>query len=295
MQKIIFSLPAYRAFAEDFLKHKQFELGEYREQRFSDGTLFVSPNSDVRDKECIIIGGITPHEDLTEILLLAHTLKKEGARKIIAVFPYLGYARQDRDKPAESWGIKWLGEICAASGIDQVVTVDVHSPAAMDNFKIPLISLSAVETLAKELAPEFEKTTICIAPDEGAVEDCAQFCSYNTTNEISHFKKERQDTGVRLLDFYGEIADKVILVDDVLDTGGTLLLACSRLQEMGAKEIIIVVTHGLFSTPSWTKLWDVGVKRIYCTDSNPLINNASSSSLVIISIKDLIVKYFLIP
>ncbi|MCX6712579.1 MAG: ribose-phosphate pyrophosphokinase-like domain-containing protein, partial [Candidatus Vogelbacteria bacterium] len=85
MKKVIFALPAYQAFAQAFLVYDQFESGEYKERRFSDGTLFVSPNSDIRDRECIIIGGVTPHEDLTEILLLAHTLKKEGAKKVIAV------------------------------------------------------------------------------------------------------------------------------------------------------------------------------------------------------------------
>ncbi|MCX6712973.1 MAG: ribose-phosphate diphosphokinase, partial [Candidatus Vogelbacteria bacterium] len=193
----------------------------------------------------------------------------------------------------ESWGVKWLGEVCAASGVDEVVTVDVHSRAAVDNFKVPLNSLLAAEVLAKALKPEFEPSTICVAPDEGAIDNCAKFCSYNSNNKISHFKKERQESGIKLLDFYGEVAPRVILVDDVLDTGGTLLQACTKLQEKGAQEIIVVVTHGLFSTPAWTRLWDVGVKRIYCSDSNPLVGNIKSPNLIIIPIKELIVEYFL--
>ena len=127
--------------------------GRFQVARFENGELHLDVQSSVRNENCFVLGSIAPpDEQLLSMLLLAHTLKKEGARRVCALLPYLAYARDDKDKPGKSLATAWAGTLAQASGLDGVITVDVHSERAKRLFPIPVLSLSPAELFAEVFA-----------------------------------------------------------------------------------------------------------------------------------------------
>jgi ribose-phosphate pyrophosphokinase len=165
------------------------------------------------------------------------------------MFPYLAYARHDKDKPGESLGAAWVGAIAQASGIDEVIAVDVHSDRARDLFPIPVISLSPAEIFAKALRRFSLTDATIVAPDEGAIARCeaVKKALGMTGGEIPYFAKHRTATGITHVGRISDVGRRVVIIDDILDTGGTLVSACERLREVGVEEIYVMVTHGLFT------------------------------------------------
>jgi ribose-phosphate pyrophosphokinase len=204
------------------------------------------------------------------VLLLAHTLRREGAKRVVAVLPYLGYARQDRADPGESLGIAWMGELLRAVGVDRVLTVDVHSRQAAACFPMPLHSLSPARLFAEVLDNSGRQPVSLVAPDEGALERCEavrRAAGFDTP--LAYLRKQREAGGVTHGAVVGRVLRRVAIVDDILDTGETLLSACAHLGRAGAHEILVFATHGLFTGERWRELPTLGVRRIYTTDSVP--------------------------
>lgn len=285
---IIFSLADYRRLLPAFGKNAGFRTGKYAIRRFENGTRLISLKTDVKGESCAVLGGSVPGEDLVETLLLTHTLKKEGAAGVILVIPFIPYARQDKNIVGESWGSKWLGDIFAASGVSRVVTVDIHSPEAA-RFPVPLTSLSPAGILSEKIKKEIGAGAVCIAPDEGAVDNCLSVNrALKNDSGIASFVKKRGRYGVKLLSLKGKVGDEVIVVDDILDTGETLVAACRKLREASVQKITVAVTHGLFNGSEWKKLFRLGVRKIYCTDSNPLARRFASPKIRVVPVAKLI-------
>ena len=267
--------------------------GKFCADRFENGELHVEVRTSVARQHCLILGSIAPPDgQLLSVLLLAHTLKKEGARWVTAILPYLAYARHDKEKPGESLATAWVAELAQASGIDQVTTVDAHSERATALFSIPVTSLSPAEIFAQALVGCGLTGATIVAPDEGAIARCqaVRAAAGLAAAEIPHFQKHRTATGVTHGGLTGEAARQVVIVDDILDTGGTLLSACDKLREAGVDDISIMVTHGLFTGDRWKGLWQLGVKRIFCTDTVPLPPDVNASSIVPLSVVPLIAR-----
>ncbi|HVY94181.1 MAG TPA: ribose-phosphate diphosphokinase [Bryobacteraceae bacterium] len=269
---ILFAFDAWKKMAE-VLGKAGLASGGFRAAQFENGEWHIEIGTPVRGQECLVLGSIAPPDgQMLSTLLLGHTLKKEGAREVRAVLPYLGYARHDRDKPGESLATAWSGAIVQASGIDSVVTVDVHSEYCSRLFPVPLISLSPAETFARAFARFGLRDATIVAPDEGAITRCeaVKKAAGSVQATIPFFRKQRTAAGILHTGLIGAVGRKVVIVDDILDTGGTLVSACEKLREGGAEEIDVMVTHGLFTGERWRKLWGLGVRRIFCTDSVPI-------------------------
>jgi ribose-phosphate pyrophosphokinase len=267
---ILFAFEAFQAMGVALAKFGT--LGRFRVRRFENGELHLDLQTLVRGENCFFLGSIAPpDEQLLSTLLLAHTLKKEGARRVTALLPYLAYARDDKDKPGESLATAWAGALTQASGIDQVITVDVHSERAKRLFPMPVLSLSPAEVFAEALNRCGLRRATIVAPDEGAIARCeaVQRAAGTPSGKIPYFEKQRTETGITHAGPIGAVGRQVVIVDDILDTGGTLLSACEKLAEAGVAEITIMVTHGLFTGERWKHLRALGVKRIFCTDSVP--------------------------
>jgi len=270
---IVFASGAYQSMAAAIGKTSERALGKFRTARFENGEMHVEVQTSPLNEHCLILGSIAPpDEQLVSVLLLAHTLKKEGARRVIAAFPYLAYARHDKDKPGESLAAAWAGALIQASGIDQLITVDVHSERAKALFQVPVISLSPAELFAEVLRGHSLRDATIVAPDGGAIGRCqaVKVAAGLADDQIPYFEKHRTPTGITHSGPLGEVGRRVVMVDDILDTGGTLLSACEKLRAAGVGDISIMVTHGLFTGERWKALWRLGVKRIFCTDSVPL-------------------------
>ncbi len=288
---ILFASETHRSMAAALEKSAGLETGQFCGKRFENGELHIEIRTSVAREHCVVLGSIAPPDgQMLSALLLAHTLKKEGARRVTAIFPYLAYARDDKDKPGESLAAGWTGSLAYASGIDEVVTVDIHSERARRLFPIPVRSLSPAEILAGAVTTFGLRGATMVAPDNGAIGRCqaVRAAAGMAVCEIPHLEKRRTATGIIHGGFIGRVEREVVIVDDILDTGATLVSACEKLREAGVDDISLMVTHGLFTGDRWKKLSALGVKRIVCTDSVPLPAGVDARGIVRLSVVPLL-------
>jgi ribose-phosphate pyrophosphokinase len=292
---IMFALPDYQPLlARELSGRSAPSLGSCQIGRFPNGELYARLDGPVAGRVCAVLGSLAPpDEQILSVLLLAHTLKRNGARRVVALLPYLGYARQDRAEPGQSLGAAWAGDLLRAAGVDQLLTIDVHSRLATTCFPIPLDSLSPAVVFADALR-QGGLTDVCVvAPDEGALERSgAVVRAAGIRTPPAHLHKVRDADGVTHSSLEGTITSRVVIVDDILDTGGTLLSACAALRQAGAKEISVLVTHGLFTGQRWRELPALGVRRIYTTDSIPAAQQPAWELVEVLQVAGLIVDAF---
>jgi ribose-phosphate pyrophosphokinase len=238
-------------------------------RRFPNGELHVQVPGPVSDRRCVIVGSISPPPgNLERLTLIAHALRRAGAERISALLPYLAYARQDRAPEAESLGLGWVGELLRASGIAEVTCVDVHSARSAELLGLALSSLSPAGLLASALPDTWRSEVTLVAPDEGAVERCTAVArAVGVDRPIVWARKRRTTSGVEHLGLVGAPGRRAIVVDDILDTGDTLVSCCRALRRAGASEIGVVATHGLFTGDRWRALLADGVQGIWITDT----------------------------
>ncbi|OGC82624.1 MAG: hypothetical protein A2788_01865 [Candidatus Abawacabacteria bacterium RIFCSPHIGHO2_01_FULL_46_8] len=271
--KFIFSSADYQQMAAALARRTGMQQKKFQLLRFPNAEMYLRINAKVAKKDCLVLSPLTPPDsNLLTTLLLCHTLKKEKAKHVSLVAPYLAYARHDKGVPQESLATAWLGSLIAASGIKQVITVDLHSKEDQKLFPLPIIKLSPAALFAQAIKRHklFEATFV--APDEGAIARCkAVQKELGIRRPITYLKKKRdkQHKGITVSKLHGPISKRVILIDDMIDSGGTTILCCKKLKEAGVQEIFIMVTHGLFHGKKWQQLWSLGVKHIWCTDSFP--------------------------
>jgi ribose-phosphate pyrophosphokinase len=187
-------------------------------------------------------------------------------------------------KSGESLAAAWAGMLLKASGIDQILTVDVHSERDRQLFPIPLISLSSANLFAAEIEKRALTAVPIVAPDRGAIARCQAVKKElgSPPSDLPYFEKKRTEQGIVHRGLVGEVGRRAIIVDDMLDTGGTLVSACEKLIEAKVEEICIFVTHGLFTGEEWRKLWSLRVSRIFCTDTVPPARHIKSEDKITI-------------
>jgi len=237
-------------------------------KRFPNGELHLEVPDRVRQRPCVIVGSISPPAgNLARVTLVAHALRRAGAERITAVLPYLAYARQDRAGRDESLGLAWVGELLRASGISEVVCVDVHSDEATDVLGLPVMSLSPAGLLADALTASCGPGTTFVAPDEGAIDRASAVAhAVGVDRPVVWARKRRTPAGVEHLGLVGTPGDRAIIVDDILDTGDTLVSCCGQLRQAGVSWIGVIATHGLFTGDRWRALLADGVQEIWITD-----------------------------
>lgn len=286
----IFAQEMYRAMAAELSHSADVKLGCFEPRRFENREIYIRLLMPVNDEVCGILASVAPPDDqMLFTLLLAHTLKKESARKVTAILPYLAYARHDKNKPGESLAAAWLGAVMQASGIDDVITIDVHSERATQLFPIPVHSISPAEVFAAALGRCGLAEATILAPDEGAIgRSEAVLAALGRSDVVPYFEKHRTAAGITHAELFGKISSQVVMVDDILDTGATLVSACEKLNQAGVHDLTVMVTHGLFTGERWKKLWDLGVGRIFCTDSVPAPPGIDSTRILRLSIAPLI-------
>jgi ribose-phosphate pyrophosphokinase len=292
---IIFSLPEYQSLLPHELTGRSVPaLGDCKFARFPNGELYVRIDGPVADRVCAVLGSLgPPDQQILSVLLLAHTLKREGARRVVALLPYLGYARQDRAEPGQSLGAAWAGDLLRAAGVDHVLTIDVHSHQATACFPIPVDSLSPAPLFADVLVQHGLTDVSVVSPDEGAVERSdAVIRAAGIRLPLARVHKQRDPDGVTHSSLFGTVTSRVVIVDDILDTGGTLVSACAALRRAGVQSITLFATHGLFTGQHWQELPALGVQRIYTTDSVPAARGSGGDMVEVLPIGRLIVDAF---
>ncbi len=295
---ILFALEKYEALGAALERMlPRLRAGEFQVARYDNGELHAIVHTPVAFEHCVVLGSIAPpDEQFLSALLLANTLKKEGGAKVTALLPYLAYSRHDKDKPRESLAMALVGRLLEAAGVDQVITADVHSDAGKQLFPIPIISFEIAELFAGAIKKyELTEATI-VAPDNGAIarSKAVQRAAGIPDGDTPYFEKQRTATGIAHVGPIGKVGSRVVMIDDMLDTGTTLVSACQKLVEAGVREIYIMITHGLFTGERWKQLWSFGVKRIICTDTVPLPDGLDRRQIETLSIVPLLRQQLLL-
>lgn len=281
-----FALPGFEALLP---RHGSGEVGEVAVDRFANGELRVTVGTKVAGRRCLLIGSTAPpDEQLLVLTLTADALKRRGAARAIALLPYLGYARQDKPRPGGEPAIPWVGALLRASGVDELIAIDVHSDRAAELLAMPVASLSPAELFAAEIGRLGLERPTLVAPDRGAIaRSLAVAKAMGGGAPVAHLRKERTAAGVVHHGVVGEVGRSAVVIDDILDTGGTLVSCCHLLRRAGVEEIRVMVTHGLFSGETWHELLAL-VDGIWVTDTIPALAAAPPPGVRVLSVRPLI-------
>lgn len=288
---VIFAAQTYYARFANSLKEQDPErvtIGKFEVMRFPNKEICVAVREGVENKDCLLIGSIAPPDSqLAEFLMLSDALNRGGARSIQAFLPYMAYARQDKFAPGQSGGIAAIGSLFRAVGIDKVITIDLHSDLDKKLIGLPIATLMPAPALfAKEIQDLNWEDMIVVAPDEGALPRTQALAqALNVQRPIAHLVKQR--ASIIHLGLVGDVGPHAVVVDDILDSGRTLVSACNMLRQKGVKEVAIAVTHGLFTGEIWKELFSLGITSLFVSDSCPTAQRTEEPQVKIISLKPL--------
>ena len=274
--------------AEKIAKAYGNELGKTNVLRFSDGEF--QPNYEESVRGCtvfIIQSTFPPAENLLELLLLIDAAKRASAYKVVAVIPYFGYARQDRkDKPRAAIGAKLVANLLSAAGVDRVITMDLHADQLQGFFDVPVDHLYASSLFVPYLKSlDIENMTVA-APDMGGTKRANAYSRFMNTEMVICYKLRKQANVVEDIKVIGNIENKeVVIVDDMIDTAGTICLAADMMVQEGAKSVRVCATHPVLSGASFEKIESSSIEEIIVTDTIPVPRE--SNRIRIISVAEL--------
>lgn len=287
-ETILFSGSASRQFAENVARSFGEPLGVVDIQQFSDGEIQASYEETVRGKDVFIIQPtVPPSDNIMELFIMIDAARRASARKIIAVIPYFGYARQDRkDRPRVAIGAKLMANLLEAAGVDRVMTMDLHADQIQGFFSVPIDHMFASTVFLPYLKNlNIEDLTI-VAPDTGGTKRANNYAKYLDADLAICYKQREKANEVAQMTVIGEVKDRnVIIVDDIIDTAGTLCKAADMILERGAKSVSAVITHPLLSGPAYERIEKSGLKQLIVTDSVPL--RSASDKIKVLTVADL--------
>jgi len=267
----IFSGNANRELAEEIAEYVGVELGAAEISRFSDGEIQVKINESVRGADVFIVQPTcTPvNENLMELLIMVDAMRRASARRITAVIPYYGYARQDRKTRArDPITAKLVANLLTASGARRVVTIDLHAGQIQGFFDIPVDHLLGGPILAQYFMQLRLENVVVVSPDVGGVAR-ARGLAERIAAPIAIIDKRRPEPNVaEITNVIGEIKGKnVIMIDDIIDTAGTITKGAAALRELGAKDIYVCCTHPVFSGPAVERLKNSVIREVVVTNT----------------------------
>ena len=260
-------------------------------RKFADGEIYIEINENIRGNSIFIIQSISSpaNDNLMELLLCIDALKRSSAKNITAVIPYFGYARQDRKVvPRTSISAKLVSNLITKAGADRVVTVDLHAGQVQGFFDIPVDNLFCTPIFARHVKKNIKsRNIICVAPDVGGTER-ARALGKSLDVGLAIVDKRRPAPGKsQVMNVIGNVKDKTcIIVDDIIDSGGTIINSAKALKDRGAKEVYVYITHGVFSGEAVKKIQQSTIKKLVITDSidNQIrVNKAKNIEILTIS------------
>ncbi len=289
----IFAGNSNRELAEQIAKKIRLPLGASVVSSFSDGEIAISINEVVRGSDVFIIQSTcTPvNDNLIELLILIDALKRASAGRITAVMPYFGYARQDRKaKARDPISAKLVANLITTAGADRVLTMDLHAPQLQGFFDIPVDHLLGAPLLAQYFMNKFAngvEDVVVVSPDIGSVGRCRKFAE-KLDVPLAIIDKRRPKANVcEIMNIIGDVRGKrVILVDDMIDTGGTIVNAASALSDIGATEVYACCTHGVLSGPAIDRVRTSPIKELITLNTIPLPKEKKISKVTILSVAD---------
>jgi len=274
--------------AEKITKAFGAELGKTSVLEFSDGELQPSYEESVRGCTVFIIQSTPPPaENLMELLLMIDAAKRASAYKVVAVIPYFGYGRQDRkDRPRASIGAKLVANLLVSAGVDRVMTMDLHADQLQGFFDVPVDHLYASTIFVPYIKSLGMDDLAVAAPDMGGTKRANAYSRFLDTHMIICYKIRKKPNVVEEIRAIGEIEGKnVFIVDDMIDTAGTVCLAAEMMKNEGARSVRVVATHPVLSGPAYDKINESIIDEVIFTDSIPIKH--CSDKIKVLSIAEL--------
>ena len=288
IQPKIFACTNSRVLAEKITKSFGVELGNIIISKYSDGEFQPSYEESIRGTRIFIIGSTNPSsKNLMELLLMVDAAKRASARHITAVIPYFGWARQDRkDKPRVPIAAKMIARMIESAGATRVMTMDLHADQIQGFFQIPVDHLYA-STIFLPYIESLELDNLCIAsPDMGGSKRAYAYAKALKSDVVICYKQRKKANVISHMELIGNVEGKnVVLVDDMVDTAGTLAKAGDLIIEKGAKSVRAICTHGILSGDAYEKIEKSNLEELIVTDTVPKIK--SNSKIKVLSCADL--------
>ncbi len=280
----IFTGNANPALAREICEFLHLPLGAASVKSFADGEIYLQIQENVRGADVFVVQPTCKPVDrnLLELLLMIDALKRASADRITAVLPYYGYARQDRkDKPRVPISAKLIAKLLERSGADRILALDLHAAQIQGFFDIPVDHLFATPVMIDYLKPTLSVDTIVVSPDAGGVERARAFAK-RLNMPLAIIDKRRDDVNVaEVMHIIGDVEGKeCLMVDDLIDTAGTLVKGAEALLKQGAASVRACATHAVLSPPSFGRIENSGIKEVVLTNSIPAQEEAARSKKI---------------
>lgn len=273
---VVFSLTSNKELVKEICSYLKIKEGEIKIEHFLDGEVLVTPKESVRGKKVFIIQSTCKpvNDRLMELLVCVDAVKRASAKEIAVIVPYYGYARQDRKAAArQPITAKLVADMLMIAGIDRIVTVDLHAQQIQGFFDIATDDLTFIPLIAKYFENKFNKedNIVVVSPDHGGTVRARRLAERLEAPIAIIDKRRPRANVVEVSNVIGDVKDKTcIVVDDICDTGGSLVAGVNLLKEYGAKEIYTCVTHGVFSNNALDKIEDSPIKEMIISNTIPL-------------------------
>jgi ribose-phosphate pyrophosphokinase len=285
----IFSGSAHPQLAKDITKLLDVRVGEVNISKFADGEIGVQISESVRGRDVFIIQPTCPptNDSLMELLIMTDALKRSSAKSIMAVIPYFGYARQDRKAaPRVPISAKLVSNLIEKAGIDRVVTLDLHAGQIQGFFDIPVDNLYGAILFANHIKEKNLPNPVIASPDIGGVARARALAKRLGYDLVIVDKRREKANEAEVMNIIGDVENKdVILVDDMVDTAGTLVGAAKALKEKGANSVMACCSHPLLNGPAYDRVENGDLDELIVTDSIPL--KQESNKITVVSIAPL--------
>ncbi|HEY7898667.1 MAG: ribose-phosphate diphosphokinase [Gemmatimonadales bacterium] len=284
---------ANKALAEEIARHMGIELCKKTSTRFADGEIFVRIDENVRGNDVFIVQPTNPPADnIMELLLMIDAALRASAARVTVVMPYYGYSRQDRkDQPRVAIGAKLVANMIQKAGADRVVGVDFHQHQLQGFFDIPVDHLYAAPVFTAHYRKKQLLDPVVVAPDVGSAKMARGFAKrLNATFAIIDKRRPKANVA-EVVNVVGEVGDRdCLLVDDMIDTAGTMCEAARALKALGARDVYVCATHALFSGPAVERLSAAPITEVAVTDTVAIPPERMFPSLKILSVGELLSK-----
>ncbi|MCI0547500.1 MAG: ribose-phosphate pyrophosphokinase [Candidatus Rokubacteria bacterium] len=290
----LFSGNANRALAEEIAQQLRLRLGDADVSRFSDGEVYVQINENVRGQDVFAIQPTCPpvNDSLMELLVMIDAFKRASARRITAVIPYYGYARQDRKvMPRVPISAKLVADLITAAGASRLLALDLHAGQIQGFFNIPVDHLFAAPVMIDYLEKKDLHEVVLVSPDAGGVER-ARAIAKRLKAGLAIIDKRRDRPNVApVMHLIGEVEGRdAVIIDDMIDTGGTLIQAAEALKREGARRILACAVHGVLSGPALERLRDSDLEEIVICNSIPLPPDKALPKIQVLSVAPLLAE-----
>ncbi|MCD6540124.1 MAG: ribose-phosphate pyrophosphokinase [Candidatus Omnitrophica bacterium] len=289
----IFTGNAHPKLAKDIAKYLGGKVSPALVSRFSDGEVRVKIEENVRGKDVFVVQPTSPpvNENLMELLIMIDALKRASARRITAVIPYFGYARQDRkDQPRVPITAKLVANLLTVAGADRVLTLDLHAGQIQGFFDIPLDHLYAINVFVEYFSKKkLKNNLVIVSPDVGGIKMARAYAKRLSAGLAIVDKRRNSPDSTSAIHILGEVEGKnCVLVDDIIATGSSLIEAAKALKRSGSKDIYAAVTHGILSKDAVKRIENSDIRQLVITDSVPLPPEKKSPKIKVVSVASLL-------